>query len=67
MISYQLDVITQVYEHGRLQTKREKWAGRKSCLLWALMLLEMQGEGHTEEVPALIIGPEWKDGVHAVF
>jgi len=31
------------------------------------MLLEMQGEGHTEEVPALIIGPEWKDGVHAVF
>lgn len=50
MISYQLDVITHVSEHGRLQTERRSGLGGKVVC-----------KDDTEEVPTLLIVPEWKN------
>lgn len=54
MISYQLDVITHVCEHGRLQTERRSGLGGRVC------------KDDTEQVPTLLTVPGCKDCIPVV-
>lgn len=56
MISYQLDVIAHVGEQAGC---RQEGSGQEELPASAPILCK----GDTEEVPSLLIGPEWKDCV----